>query len=104
MRAAMFTLIGLITMSAVLTLPRDADDFSTLLAVAGCRAPALSYPGLAAFPASPSIRASRSAAGLWRGVFSHKNIAGPVMAALLCRLLSLSTRLEVVGVFIFRGA
>jgi O-antigen ligase len=83
MRAASFTLIGILTMATILALPRDAEAFSkvvifTIVVVIG-----LSYIGLIVFPhealhTTDSLEPEH--AGLWRGVFTHKNIAGPVMA------------------------
>lgn len=84
-RTALFTFIGIITVAAVLTVPRDADSFSTVLGVAGILVVVLCYAGLFLYPGI-AIHTSASAepqhAGLWRGLFSHKNVAGPVMAAL----------------------
>ena len=82
-RAAFFTLIGIVTIVAVLALPRDADSFSTVIAFAGSPSSVVSYVGLVLLP-DVAIHTADSAepehAGLWRGVFAHKNIAGPVMA------------------------
>ncbi|MET0576433.1 MAG: O-antigen ligase [Mesorhizobium sp.] len=83
MRAASFTVIGILAMTTVLALPRDADAFSTALAAAGFAVVLLSYAGLVIFPdiakhTADSIEPEH--AGFWRGVFQHKNIAGPVMA------------------------
>lgn len=83
LRAASFTLIGIATISAVLTLPRDADSFSVVIAFAGFFIIGLSLVGLVIFPNEAKHTADSlepEHAGLWRGVFSHKNIAGPVMA------------------------
>ena len=85
MRAAMFTVIGILTVAAILTLPRDADSFSTVLAFAGLATVGLCYAGLVLFPGE-AIHGGGGFepqhAGFWRGSFSHKNIAGPVMACL----------------------
>lgn len=83
LRAGLFTLIGILAVSAVLTLPRDGDGFSTVVAFAGFTVLGLSYFGIIVFPdiaihQSGSIEPEH--AGFWRGAFSHKNIAGPVMA------------------------
>jgi O-antigen ligase len=82
-RAAFFTVIGILTVVAVLALPRDADSFSALIAFAGIVIVVVSYIGLVALP-DVAIHTTASAepehAGLWRGVFAHKNIAGPVMS------------------------
>lgn len=94
MRAASFTLIGIVTMVAILTLPRDADAFSTALAFGGFCVIGLSYIGLVVFPNEAMHTAAGAEpehAGLWRGVFSHKNLAGPVMACL-----------SFVGIYLYR--
>jgi O-antigen ligase len=82
-RAAFFTVIGIVTIVAVLALPRDADSFAAMIAFAGIVIVVVSYIGLVTLPAI-AIHTSDSAepehAGLWRGVFAHKNIAGPVMS------------------------
>lgn len=83
MRAGLFTLIGLITVIAVLSLPRDADAFSMVLVLSGAAVVGLSYLGLVLLPDAAmhtAAGAEAEFAGLWRGVFAHKNIAGPVMA------------------------
>lgn len=84
-RAASFTLIGIMTMATVLALPRDAESFSTVLIFTAAVVMGLSYLGLVVFPNEAMHTASSAEpehAGLWRGVFTHKNIAGPVMACL----------------------
>ncbi|HWK66141.1 MAG TPA: O-antigen ligase [Rhizobiaceae bacterium] len=83
MRAVSFTLIGIVTIAAVLTLPRDAESFSKVVAFSGFFIIGLSMAGLVIFPNEAMHTAASlepEHAGLWRGVFSHKNIAGPVMA------------------------
>ncbi len=85
MRAALFTAIGVLAIVTVLVLPRDADSFTTVLLVAGMAAVLLSYAGLILSPATAvhsGAGVEPQHAGLWRGAFSHKNVAGPVMACL----------------------
>lgn len=82
-RAAFFTLMAMVTVLAVLVIPRDADAFSTVLAVAGLTVIGISYFGLVAIPGEAIHSAASQEpqhAGLWRGLFPHKNVAGPVMA------------------------
>ncbi|MEZ5802262.1 MAG: O-antigen ligase [Rhizobiaceae bacterium] len=82
-RAGLFTLIGLVSVVAILSLPRDADAFSAMLVTAGAIVVGLSYAGLVLLPNVAMHNAGEiesEFAGLWRGVFAHKNIAGPVMA------------------------
>lgn len=84
MRTATFAMMGIIGMAAVVNLPRDADSFSYVIAVAGFTVVGLSYLGLVLLPNEAMHNVGDGVepefAGLWRGVFSHKNIAGPVMA------------------------
>ncbi|WP_442579076.1 O-antigen ligase family protein [Mesorhizobium sp. ASY16-5R] len=85
MRAFSFTLIGILAMATVLAIPRDADAFSTVISVAGLTVVGISYIGLVLYPNEAMHTAASMEpqhAGLWRGVFSHKNVAGPVMACL----------------------
>ncbi len=82
-RSAMFTIIGILTMVAVLALPRDGDSYAFVLFTTGILVVVLSYAGLVLFP-DVAVHTTDSAepehAGLWRGLFAHKNIAGPIMS------------------------
>ncbi|UGX85144.1 O-antigen ligase family protein [Phyllobacterium meliloti] len=83
-RAVIFTFIGIICVLAVLSVPRDADGFSLAFVIAALAVLILSYIGLAIVPDLAKHTASEiesEHAGLWRGIYAHKNIAGPVMAA-----------------------
>lgn len=84
-RAAFFTLMGMVTILAVLAIPRDADQLSTVFATSAAIILLVSYAGLVLLPGT-AIHSAASAepqhAGLWRGLFPHKNVAGPVMACL----------------------
>jgi O-antigen ligase len=107
-RAALFTLIGIVTIVAVLALPRDADSFSAMMAFAGIVILTVSYAGVFLLP-NVAIHTTASAepqhAGLWRGVFAHKNIAGPVMACFSFAGLYLFRRgWRWMGGFLFVGA
>ncbi|MBX3576532.1 MAG: O-antigen ligase family protein [Rhizobiaceae bacterium] len=85
LRTASFTLIGMVTMAAILVLPRDADALSRVLAAGALVVLVLCYAGLVLLPHEAMHTADSMEpehAGFWRGVFSHKNIAGPVMACL----------------------
>lgn len=82
-RAASFTLIGILTMATILALPRDAEAFSKVIIFTIVVVMGLSYIGLIVFPHEALHTADSQEpehAGLWRGVFTHKNIAGPIMA------------------------
>lgn len=83
-RAVIFTVIGVLCVIAVLSLPPDMDGISLALVIAATAVLALSYIGLVIFPDLAKHTASEiesEHAGLWRGIFAHKNVAGPVMAA-----------------------
>ena len=85
MRAFLFTLIAMAGAIAVLVLPRNGDDFARMLVVAAFVVLGLCYMGLVVFPEA-SIHGGDGVEpqhdGFWRGLFTHKNIAGPVMAVL----------------------
>jgi O-antigen ligase len=108
MRTFIFTLIGMMTICAVLTMPRDADSFSSVLAFSALVVLGLCYAGLFLFP-KEAIHGADSLepqhAGFWRGSFSHKNIAGPVMACLSFAGLYLLRRgWRGIGAAVFLGA
>ncbi len=85
LRAVFFTLAAMIAASAVLTLPPDAVSFRMVLLVGAFGVLGLSYAGIVLLPGQ-AIHGGGGMepqhAGLWRGIYSHKNVAGPVMAAL----------------------
>jgi len=84
-RASIFTFLAIVSIAAVVSLPRDADAFSTVVASAGFVVVGLSFIGLVVVPGAAMHTGNGvepEFAGLWRGVFSHKNVAGPVMACL----------------------
>ena len=85
-RAMLFTFATMVAATGLLTLPPDANGFRTALIVASLVVLAVCYAGVILWP----IRAIHQAyeveaehAGMWRGLYSHKNITGPVMAALV---------------------
>ncbi|MBK8455927.1 MAG: O-antigen ligase family protein [Phyllobacteriaceae bacterium] len=84
LRTLAFTLFAMLAMASVVALARDGDGLSTILLSAGAVVLVLSYGGLIVFPdlarhTAESVEYQH--AGLWRGVFTHKNITGPVMAS-----------------------
>jgi len=84
LRAIIFTMIGMVCVISVLCLPRDGDGFSMALTVSAALVLILSYAGLILVPdlathGYDALEPQNSY--LWRGVFSHKNVAAPVMAA-----------------------
>ncbi|MDF1607151.1 O-antigen ligase [Hoeflea sp. YIM 152468] len=85
LRAVVLTLIGMFVAFATLVLPRSEKDFQIALMIAAAAALALSYGGLVLLPdlAKHGYDAYEPQhSGLWRGHFSHKNIAGPVMCVI----------------------
>ena len=82
MRGIVLTVIGMFIAFATLILPINEGDFHFALLVGAGAALALSYGGLVLVPdlAMHGYDAYEPQhAGLWRGHFSHKNVAGPVM-------------------------
>ncbi|MBC8129251.1 MAG: O-antigen ligase family protein [Rhizobiaceae bacterium] len=85
LRAVLFSLFAMIAATGVVSLPPDARTFRKVLAVAALAVLGLSYFGIVAMPAAAIHDASGAESqhsGLWRGIYSHKNVAAPVMAAL----------------------
>ncbi|WP_312796632.1 O-antigen ligase [Tianweitania sp.] len=85
LRAVLFTIVGILGIAAVLTLPRGADAFSQVLAWVSLGVVAYCYVGLVIYPdiaVTPVDNFEPQNAGSWRGLYAHKNIAGPVMACL----------------------
>lgn len=94
-RAYLLTLFGTVIAACVVILPANADSFSRVLLVAGGTVLALSYAGLVLFPEAAihgggGLEARH--AGSWRGIFIHKNLAGPVMAILVFAGIYLTRR------------
>ncbi|MFK4824403.1 O-antigen ligase family protein [Paenochrobactrum sp. BZR 588] len=84
LRAVIFTLIGMICMFSIIGLLQDADGFSKSITIVSSLVLVVSYIGVIILPDLAThgydvVEPQNSY--LWRGVFTHKNIAGPVMAA-----------------------
>lgn len=82
-RAIILTLIGMMIAAGIVLLPPDEKAFQRISIAAILTALAVSYIGIVLLPdlAIHSAGEHESQhAGLWRGHFSHKNIAGPVMS------------------------
>lgn len=82
-RAYIFTVIGMVAVAAVVVLPRDAEGYSRVLTTMALAVLGLCYFGVF-FYSSVAVHGydayEPQHAGFWRGSFTHKNIAGPVMA------------------------
>jgi O-antigen ligase len=84
-RAVMFMMMGLLGVLAVLSLAAGADGFSKILAFACGTVLVLSFLGIVLLPdlAKHTVFSEEPEhAGLWRGIYSHKNVAGPVIAGM----------------------
>lgn len=84
-RAVLFSVFAMIAATGVLCLPPNERSFRFVVAAGALAVLGLSYFGILAMPGTAIHGAGGEEpqhAGLWRGIYSHKNIAGPVMAAL----------------------
>ncbi|HEX2018978.1 MAG TPA: O-antigen ligase [Aurantimonas sp.] len=85
LRTAAFTVLAMIAVTGALSLPRDGRSFRLCLTVAALAVLGLSYFGIIAMPGFAIHDGGGTEpqhAGLWRGIYSHKNVAGAVMGAL----------------------
>lgn len=85
MRGVILTVIGMFIAFSTIVLPRSEKDFQLALFTGAAAALAMSYGGLLLVPnlAMHGYDAYEPQhAGLWRGHFSHKNVAGPVMCVI----------------------
>ncbi|WP_136658552.1 O-antigen ligase [Nitratireductor sp. XY-223] len=83
LRSVLLTLIGIIIASSIVLLPPDERSFQRVCAAAILTVLAVSYLGVLLAPELGVHEAGGDEsqhAGLWRGHFTHKNIAGPVMS------------------------
>jgi len=105
LRAVILTVIGMFIAFSVIVLPRGERDFQIALTLALLAGLAMSYGGLIVFPdlATHGYDAYEPQhSGLWRGHFSHKNIAGPVMCVVaICGLYLMRSGQGLIGFVIF---
>ncbi|MCB8839594.1 O-antigen ligase [Aurantimonas sp. VKM B-3413] len=83
-RSALFTVVAMVAVTGVLCFPRDPKAFRIALILAVLAALGLCYLGVIALPHLAIDDGSDEGgvhAGLWRGVYSHKNIAGAVIGS-----------------------
>lgn len=86
LRVFLFVVFAALGVAAVLVIPEDAESLVTVIAGGSLIFLAISYFGIAFLPERAIHQAYEQEyqhAGLWRGVFLHKNTAGPVMASLV---------------------
>ncbi len=93
-RAMIFSTTVILSALTVMTLPRNIEQFAKTIAL-GCLISLLfSYFALYAYPLEAIHQAGGDEgqhAGLWRGVYDHKNIASAVMSVFL-----------IIGIFVYR--
>ena len=83
LRSLAFTVIVVMTCIGILTIPQNENQLRQVFLIGVGAAIAISYFGVV-FQPDLAVHSAASNepqhVGLWRGHFSHKNIAGPVMA------------------------
>jgi O-antigen ligase len=83
LRAMMFSFIAVFAMISVVFLAKDERSLQNILAVATLTILGVCYFGVFAMPEAARHTAEifePANEGLWRGIYQHKNMAGPVMA------------------------
>ncbi|NDW07023.1 O-antigen ligase family protein [Jiella pacifica] len=84
-RSALFTLLAMTAVTGVYTFPKDGRAFRFVLVVAAMAVLVMSYFGILVWPQLAIHDGSgpeAQHAGLWRGIYSHKNVAGSVIGSL----------------------
>ncbi|MER0239518.1 O-antigen ligase [Fulvimarina sp. MAC8] len=84
-RAALFTIAAMIAATGALSLPANASAFRLCLTVMALVVLGLCYFGVVAMPSlaiHQAFETESQHSGLWRGIYSHKNVTGQVMAPL----------------------
>ena len=84
-RAIYFAIIVVVLAANFITLPRNADELSRTLRLVSFVVLGLSFLGLLLWPIDAIHQVSEAEshhAGYWRGLYPHKNIAGPIMTAI----------------------
>lgn len=82
-RAVAFTLIAMVIAAGFIALPRSADELCNVLSVGCFFVLGLSLAGVVLLPEAAvhqSFETEAQHSGLWRGIYSHKNVTGPMMA------------------------
>jgi O-antigen ligase len=84
LRAMMFSFVAVIAAISTIGLAKDERALQNILAISFLSILAICYFGVFAFPDAARHTGEiyePANEGLWRGVYQHKNTAGPVMAA-----------------------
>ncbi|MFD2236830.1 O-antigen ligase family protein [Aureimonas populi] len=109
LRALAFTLFAMLAATGALCLPPHARAFRFALAAASLAVLGLSYAGVVLIPEVAVHSAAdleSQHAGLWRGIYSHKNTAGAIMATLFfcgLYLLRAGNRLSGAAIMVLSG-
>lgn len=84
MRGIFLTLVAMAITASIVLIPETENDFRRATTIAAVAVLAASYAGLLLLPnaAMHQEMDAEGHSGLWRGIYSHKNFAGPVMAGL----------------------
>ncbi|MEX6508516.1 O-antigen ligase family protein [Jiella sp. M17.18] len=83
-RSGLFTVLAMVSVSGFLCFPRNPRHFRIALTIGVLAAVLLCYFGVIALPGLAIDDGSDEGGahlGMWRGIYSHKNIAGAVMGA-----------------------
>jgi O-antigen ligase len=83
LRAVMFSMIAVMTVISVIMLVKDERSLQRILATACLSILGICYFGVFAMPEAARHLGEifePANEGLWRGIYPHKNMAGPVMA------------------------
>jgi O-antigen ligase len=84
LRAMMFSFVAVIAAISTIGLAKDERALQNILAISFLTILAICYFGVFAFPDAARHTGEiyePANEGLWRGIYQHKNTAGPVMAA-----------------------
>jgi O-antigen ligase len=84
LRAMMFSFVAVLSVVSVVMLAKDERALQNILATACLTILGICYFGILTMPEAARHTAEifePANEGLWRGIYQHKNIAGPVMAA-----------------------
>lgn len=94
-RALALAVISAFVALSIIIVPASFRDFRVVLMLTSMIVIAVSYAGIIIFPDAtihPPSGFESQHAGLWRGPFQHKNIAGPIFSIL-----------TIIGIYIYRS-
>lgn len=101
-RAIALTLIGMIVAASIVLLPPDERSFQRVSAAAILTILAVSYLGILLLPAIAIHGDDLLHVGRWRGHFSHKNIASPIMSVfIMFAIYFWRSKMPAIGAIVF---